>query len=87
MRGREDRSCRARRIHGEGRLAVVAKVDLKKERKHLYNPSAKQASVLDLAQGTFLMVDGKDIPTLHESTLELGRHCIVHTLPTLSSRA
>jgi hypothetical protein len=33
MRGREDRSCRARRIHGEGRLAVVAKVDLKKERK------------------------------------------------------
>jgi hypothetical protein len=87
MRGREDRSCRARKIHGEGQLAVVAKVDLKKERKHLYNPSAKQASVLDLAQGTFLMVDGKDIPTLHESTLELGRHCIVHRLPTLNSRA
>jgi hypothetical protein len=87
MRGREDRSCKARRIHGEGRLAVVAKVDLKKERKHLYNPSAKQVSVLDLAHETFLMVDGKDIPTLHESTLELGRHCIVHTLLTLSSRA
>ena len=86
MRGREDRSCRDRRIHGEGRLAA-AEVDLKKERKHLYNLPAKQASVLDLAHGTFLMVDGKDIPTLHESTLELGRHCIVHTLPTLSSRA
>lgn len=86
MRGREDRSCRARRIHGEGRLAV-AKLDLKKERKHLYNPSAKQASVLDLAHGTFLMVDGKEIPTLHESTLELGRHCIVHTSLTLSSRS
>ena len=66
---------------------MVAKVDLKKERKHLYNLSAKQASVLDLARGTFLLVDGKDIPTLHESTLELGRHCIVHTLPTLNSRA
>lgn len=66
---------------------MVAKVDLKKERKHLYNPSAKQASVLDLARGTFLLVDGKDIPTLHESTLELGRHCIVHTPLALSSRA
>ena len=51
---------------------MVAKVDLKKERKHLYNPSAKQASVLDLSHGIFLMVDGKDIPTLHESTRELG---------------
>ena len=87
MRGREDRSCRAIKIHGEGQLAVVAKVDLKKERKHLCNPSAKQATVLDLAHGTFPMVDGKEIPTLHESTLELGRHCIVHTLPTLNSRA
>jgi hypothetical protein len=66
---------------------VVAKVDLKKERKHLYNLSAKQASVLDLAHGTLLMVDGKEISTLHESTLELGRHCIVHRLPTLNSRA
>jgi hypothetical protein len=80
MRGREDRSCKARKIHGEGRLAVAAKFDLKKERKHLYNPSAKQASVLDLAHGTFPMVDGKDIPTLHKSTLELGRHCIVRSL-------
>ena len=86
MRGREDCSCRAIKIHGEGRLAVVAKVDLKKERKHLYNPSAKQASVLDLAHGTFPMVDGKEFPTLHESTLELGRHCIVHTPLALSSR-
>jgi hypothetical protein len=68
-------------------LAVVAKVDLKKERKHLSNPSAKQASVLDLAHGTFLMVAGKEIPTLHERTLELGRHCIVHTSLTLSSRS
>ena len=65
----------------------MAKLDLKKERKHLYNPWAKQASVLDLAHGTFLMVDGKEIPTLHESTLELGRHCIVHTSLTLSSRS
>ena len=30
----------------------MAKVDLKKERKHLYNPSAKQASVLDLAHAS-----------------------------------
>ena len=66
---------------------MVAKLDLKKERKHLYNPSAKQASVLDLVHGTLLMVDGKEIPTLHESTLELGRHCIVHTSLTLSSRS
>lgn len=65
----------------------MAKLDLKKERNHLYNLSAKQASVLDLVHGTFLMVDGKEIPTLHESTLELERHCVVHTSLTLSSRA
>ena len=86
MRGRKDRSCRARKIHGEGQLAVVAKVDLKKERKHLYNPSAKQASVLDLAHRTFPIVDGKEMPTLYETTLKLGRHCIIHTPLALSSR-
>jgi hypothetical protein len=72
MHGHEDRSCRARRIHGEGQLAVVAKVDLKKERKHLYNPSAKQASLLHLAHGTSLWLTARKSQHFTRVRLSLG---------------
>lgn len=36
----------------------MAKLDLKKEYKHLYKPSAKQVSVVDVPEFKFLMVDG-----------------------------
>jgi len=41
---------------------LVRKVDLKKELKHLYNPSAKEVSVVDIPSMNFLMVDGKGDP-------------------------
>ena len=41
---------------------MVKKVDLKKELKHLYNPSAKEVSVVDIPSMNFLMVDGKGDP-------------------------
>jgi hypothetical protein len=41
---------------------VVKKVDLKKELKNLYNPSAKEVSVEDVPSMNFLMVDGKGDP-------------------------
>ena len=38
------------------------KVDLKKELKHLYNPSAKEISVVDVPAMNFLIVDGEGAP-------------------------
>ena len=40
----------------------MAKIDHKKELKHLYRPSAKQVSVVDVPAMTFLMVDGRGDP-------------------------
>jgi hypothetical protein len=46
------------------RRKTVAKIDLKKELKHLYNPSAKQVSVVDVPPMCFLMVDGAGDPNV-----------------------
>jgi hypothetical protein len=43
-------------------MVAVTKVDLKKKLKHLYNPSAKEVSVVDVPSMHFLMVDGKGDP-------------------------
>jgi len=40
----------------------VAKVDFKKQLKHLYQPSAKEVSVVDVPDMNFLMVDGQGDP-------------------------
>jgi hypothetical protein len=39
------------------------KIDLKKELKHLYNPSSKEVSVVDVPAMNFLLVDGEGAPT------------------------
>ncbi len=39
------------------------KVDLKKELKNLYNPSAKEVSVVDVPAMNFLVVNGEGAPT------------------------
>jgi hypothetical protein len=40
----------------------VAKTDFKKELKHLYQPSAKEVTVVDVPDMNFLMVDGQGDP-------------------------
>ena len=40
----------------------MAKVDFKKQLKHLYRPSAKAVSVVDVPQMNFLMIDGQGDP-------------------------
>ena len=42
---------------------LLDKVDLKKEHKNLYNPSAKEVSVVDVPAMNFLVVDGEGAPT------------------------
>jgi len=42
---------------------LSTKVDLKKELKHLYNPSAKEVSTVDVPAMNFLMVDGEGAPS------------------------
>ena len=38
------------------------KVDFRKELKHLYNPSSKEATIVDVPEMNFLMVDGAGNP-------------------------
>jgi len=40
----------------------VAKLDLKKEYRQLYNPSAKECSIVDVPEMQFLMIDGTGDP-------------------------
>jgi len=40
----------------------MAKIDFKKQLKHLYQPSAKEVSVVDVPDMNFLMVDGQGDP-------------------------
>lgn len=40
----------------------MAKIDLKKELKHLYKPSAKEVVVVDVPEMNFLMIDGSGDP-------------------------
>lgn len=46
------------------------KVDLKKELKHLYNPSAREVSVVDVPQMYFLMIDGQGDPNTSDEYAE-----------------
>jgi hypothetical protein len=46
--------------------AEAKKVDLRKELKQLYNPSAKEVSVVDVPEMSFLMVDGEGDPNTSE---------------------
>ena len=40
----------------------MGKIDLKKELKHLYNPSAKEIGLVDVPQMNFVMIDGSGDP-------------------------
>jgi hypothetical protein len=42
---------------------MLTKLDLKKDLKHLYNPSAKAVSIVDVPSMNFLMIDGMGNPT------------------------
>jgi hypothetical protein len=44
----------------------LEKVDFKKELKHLYNPSAKEITVVDVPSMNFLMVEGQGSPASEE---------------------
>ncbi len=42
----------------------MKKTDLKKDLKHLYSPSAKEVSVVDVSPMNFLMIDGAGDPNI-----------------------
>jgi hypothetical protein len=49
---------------------AVTKVDLKKELKHLYGPSAKEVSTVDVPPMSFLMIDGQGDPNTSKEYAE-----------------
>ncbi|HUW94759.1 MAG TPA: hypothetical protein VMW58_03160, partial [Anaerolineae bacterium] len=48
----------------------MPKVDFKKQLKHLYQPSAKVVSVVDVPQMNFLMIDGQGDPNTSQEYQE-----------------
>ena len=40
----------------------MAKIDIKKELKHLYNASTKEFKIVDVPEMNFLMIDGTGDP-------------------------
>ena len=48
----------------------MKKIDLKKELKHLYNPSTKEISIVDVPRMNFLMMDGKGDPNTSQEYKE-----------------
>lgn len=48
----------------------MQKVDLKKQLKHLYDPSAKEISVVDVPEMNFLMIDGEGDPNISQEYRE-----------------
>lgn len=48
----------------------MAKIDLKKDLKHLYSPSAKEVSVVDVPPMDFLMIDGSGDPNTSQEYAE-----------------
>lgn len=48
----------------------MSKVDIKKDLKHLYNPSAKEVSVVDIPSMNFLMIDGSGDPNTSQEYAE-----------------
>jgi len=46
---------------------MLTKIDVKKQLKHLYNPSAKQVTLADVPEMDFLMIDGEGDPNTSEA--------------------
>ncbi|MBW2345900.1 MAG: GyrI-like domain-containing protein, partial [Deltaproteobacteria bacterium] len=45
----------------------MAKIDYKKELKHLYRPSTKKVEIVDVPQMSFIMIDGEGDPNTSKS--------------------
>jgi len=59
----------------------MEKLDLKKELKHLYNPSKKQISTVDVPPLTFLKIDGEGSPQSEGYGAALGAlYSVAYTL-------
>jgi hypothetical protein len=48
--------------------ATMKQVNLRKELKHLYDPSAKEVVEVEVPEMRFLMVDGQGVPPLPRPT-------------------
>jgi len=50
--------------------AIMDKIDLKKEYKNLYNPSAKEVSVVEVPSFNYLMIDGQGNPNTSQEYVD-----------------
>ena len=66
----------------------MTKLDLKKEYRHLYNPSSKECSIVDVPELQFLMVDGAGDPNTSVAYAEAveALYAMSYTLKFISKR-
>lgn len=69
------------KIEGEGK---VEKVDLKKDLKHLYNPSVKEVTLVDVPPMNFVMIDGSVTLIKLRNTRTPSRLCMPFPTPSSS---
>jgi hypothetical protein len=67
----------------------VAKVDFKKELKHLYRPSAKNFEVVDVPPMNFLMIDGHGDPNVAQSYVDAveALYAVAYKMKFMSKKA
>jgi hypothetical protein len=55
---------------------MVEKIDLRKQLRHLYNPSAKQAQIIQVPRFQFVMIDGTVAPGTPPAESEEFQDCL-----------
>ncbi len=59
----------------------MAKIDLKKEHKALYNPPAKEVTLIDVPDMNFIMLDGQGSPESEQYQQAIGAlYSIAYTI-------
>jgi hypothetical protein len=62
----------------------MKKIDLKKDLKHLYQPSAAKAALVEVPAMNFLMIDGKGHPNRERSYRRRSRRSSPSPSPSSS---
>jgi hypothetical protein len=63
----------------------MPKIDLKKENKELYDPSAKEVSIVDVPKMNFLMIDGEGDPNTSHSNSRFEQKHMQSTVKNFNS--
>ena len=61
----------------------MEKIDLKKELKAFYDPTAKEVTLIDIPKMNYIMIDGQGAPEseqFHTGNASYVPHCLYHKI-------